>query len=76
MTTDELSGLGAKDDKPRLTPSLDLGNFKLTPTEGFILSRIDGRASYEDICRMSSLGREHTLAILRKLKRSGLIHDS
>jgi len=72
----ELSGLGAKDDKPRLNPDLDLGNFKLTPTEGFILSRIDGRASYEDICRMSSLGREHTLAILRKLKRSGLIHDS
>jgi DnaJ-domain-containing protein 1 len=76
MTTDELPGLGAKADKPRLNPSLDLGNFKLTPTEGFILSRIDGRASYEDVCRMSALGREQTLAILRKLKRSSLILDS
>jgi len=72
----ELPGLGAKADKPRLNPNLDLGIFQLTPTEGFILSRIDGRASYEDVCRMSTLGREQTLAILRKLKRSSLILDS
>jgi DnaJ-domain-containing protein 1 len=76
MTTEELPGLGAKADKPRLNPGLDLGSFKLTPTEGFILSRIDGRGSYEDVCRMSTLGREQTLAILRKLKRVGLILDS
>jgi len=70
---DELSGLGAKGDKPRLNPSLDFKQLKLTPTEGFILSRIDGRASYEEVCRMSSLGREETLAILRKLRTEKII---
>ena len=70
---DELSGLGAKGDKPRLNPSLDFQQLKLTPVEGFILSRIDGRASYDEVCRMSSLGREETLEILRKLKSERLI---
>jgi DnaJ domain len=72
---DELSGLGAKGDKPRLNPNLDFKQLKLTTTEGFILSRIDGRASYDEVCRMSSLGREETLAILRKLKTEKLILD-
>jgi hypothetical protein len=70
---DELPGLGAKGDKPRLNPSLDFTHLKLTPTEGFILSRIDGRASYDEVCRMSSLGREETLEILRKLKTGKII---
>jgi DnaJ-domain-containing protein 1 len=70
---DELSGLGAKGDKPRLNPSLDFTHLKLTPTEGFILSRIDGRASYDEVCRISSLGREETLEILRKLKTEKII---
>jgi len=70
---DELSGLGAKGDKPRLNPSLDFTQLKLTPTEGFILSRIDGRASYDEVCRISSLGREETLAILRRLKTEKII---
>lgn len=72
----EFPGLGAKSDKPRLNAGLDLGSLKLTPTEGFILSRIDGRASYEDVCRMSTLGREETLTILRKLRAHNLILDS
>ena len=70
---DELSGLGAKGDKPRLNPSLDFTHLKLTPTEGFILSRIDGRASYDEVCRISSLGREETLEILLKLKTEKII---
>jgi DnaJ-domain-containing protein 1 len=70
---DEISGLGSKTDRPRLNSTLDLSRLKLTPTEGFILSRIDGRASYDEICRISSLGREETLAILRKLKRAAVI---
>ncbi|HEX7499343.1 MAG TPA: J domain-containing protein [Polyangia bacterium] len=72
-TRDEISGLGLKGDKPRLNPRLDFTQLKLTPTEGFILSRIDGRASYDEVCRMSSLGREETLAILRKLKTEKVI---
>jgi DnaJ-domain-containing protein 1 len=70
---DELSGLGAKGDKPRLNPSLDFTQLQLTTTEGFILSRIDGRASYDEVCRISSLGREETLAILRRLKTDKII---
>jgi len=70
---DEISGLGSKTDRPRLNTSADLTRLKLTPVEGFVLSRIDGRANYEEICRMSSLGREETLAILRKLKRAAVI---
>jgi len=69
----EISGLGPGTDRPRLNPAIDLARIKLTPTEGFVLSRIDGRASYDEICRVSSLGREETLAILRKLRRAAII---
>jgi DnaJ-domain-containing protein 1 len=71
--TDEIAGLGPRTDRPRLNTAADLSRLKLTPTEGFVLSRIDGRASYDEICRISSLGREETLAILRKLKRAAVI---
>jgi DnaJ-domain-containing protein 1 len=76
---DEIEGLGPRTDRPRLNTAMDLSRLKLTPTEGFVLSRVDGRATYEEICRMSSLGREDTLAILRKLKRAAAIlgpHDA
>lgn len=69
----QLAGLGAKTDRPRLNPNLDLSALKLTTTEAFVLSRIDGRASYDDVCRISSLGRDETLAILRKLKKDEII---
>lgn len=72
-TRDQIAGLGAKTDRPQLNARADLSRVQLNPTEGFILSRIDGRASYDEICRMSSLGREETLAILRKLKQQKLI---
>ena len=52
---------------------MDLSRLKLTPTEGFVLSRVDGRATYDEICRVSALGREETIAILRKLKRAAVI---
>jgi DnaJ-domain-containing protein 1 len=77
--TDDIPGLGLRTDRPRLNTALSLAALKLTPTEGFVLSRIDGRANYDEICRMSSLGREETLAILRKLKRAAIIlgpHDA
>jgi DnaJ-domain-containing protein 1 len=72
-TSDQIPGLGAKTERPRLNATADLSRVQLTPTEGFILSRIDGRVSYDEICRMSSLGREETLAILRKLKQQSLV---
>jgi DnaJ-domain-containing protein 1 len=70
---DEIEGLGPRTDRPRLNTAMDLSRLKLTPTEGFVLSRVDGRATYDEICRVSSLGREETLTILRKLKRAAAI---
>jgi DnaJ-domain-containing protein 1 len=72
-TSDQIAGLGSKTDRPQLNTRADLSRVQLTPTEGFVLSRIDGRVSYDEICRMSSLGREETIAILRKLKEQKLI---
>jgi len=45
----------------------------LSPTEGFVLSRVDGRMSYDEICLVSGLGRDETLRILRDLKQARLI---
>jgi DnaJ-domain-containing protein 1 len=74
LATDEtLDGLGPKTGRPRLNAFLDFKQANLTPVEGFILSRVDGRASFEEICRISSLPREQTLAILRKLRAAKLI---
>jgi DnaJ-domain-containing protein 1 len=69
----DIAGLGAKTDRPRLNPTINFSALKLTTTEAFILSRVDGRSSYDEVCRMSSLGREETLAILRKLKKDEVI---
>lgn len=72
-TSDEIVGLGRKTDRPLPNPGADLSRMRLTPVEGFILSRIDGRSSYDEVCKISGLEREQTLAILRKLKQEGLI---
>jgi hypothetical protein len=70
---DEIPGLGPKTDRPRLNTAIELANQNLTPIEGFILSRVDGRMSYDEICMMSGLDREQTLQILRTLKQARLI---
>lgn len=70
---DEIPGLGARTERPRLNTAADWAQQKLSPTEGFVLSRVDGLSSYEDICKVSSLGREQTLEILRSLKQAKLI---
>lgn len=69
----QLYGLGSRDDRPRLNPGADLTAFRLTPVEGFVLSRVDGTLSYEEICLISGIGNEPTLAILRRLRRDKLI---
>ena len=70
---DEIAGLGPRTDRPRLNTTIDLTRQKLSPTEGFVLSRVDGRSSYDEICMMSGLGRDETLRILRDLKQARLI---
>ena len=70
---DEIAGLGPRTDRPRLNTTIDLARQKLSPTEGFVLSRVDGRMSYDEICMMSGLGRDETLRILRELKQTRII---
>jgi hypothetical protein len=69
----EIAGLGPSTERPRLNTAIDLTKHKLSPTEGFILSRVDGRSNYDEICMVSGLGREETLRILRDLKHARLI---
>jgi hypothetical protein len=69
----EIAGLGLASDKPRPNTGVDLSSLVLSPTQGFVLSRVDGQVSYADICRLTGLGREATLDILRQLKAQKLI---
>jgi hypothetical protein len=74
----QVYGLGSRDERPRLNPGADLTAHRLNPVEGFVLSRVDGTLSYEEICLISGIGTEPTLAILRRLRREKLIlgpHD-
>ena len=68
-----LAGLGPRDERPKLNPAADIARAALTPTEGFVLSRVDGVTSYDDICQLTGLGTEATLEILRKLRALRLI---
>jgi hypothetical protein len=70
---DEIAGLGHRTGRPRPNTAIDWANQKLTPTEGFVLSRVDGRMSYDEICMVSGLSRDETLRILRDLKQARLI---
>jgi hypothetical protein len=69
----QIYGLGSRQDRPRLNPGADLTAHRLNPVEGFVLSRVDGTLSYEEICLISGIGTEPTLAILRRLRREKLI---
>jgi hypothetical protein len=69
-----LAALGGSDGCPRLAmapslvPSLPLGQ-----RAAFVLSRIDGESSIEDVLDMSGFPREETLGILYDLLLQGVI---
>jgi hypothetical protein len=73
MIPELIPGLGGRGDRPRLNQGADLTAHRLTPVEGFVLSRVDGTVSFEEICLITGLGIEPTMEILRRLKREGLI---
>jgi hypothetical protein len=73
LAVEQIPGLGARTDKPRLNPGADLSSHRLTPVDGFVLSRVDGTVSYEEICLITGLGEAATLEILRRLKQAALI---
>jgi hypothetical protein len=50
----EIVGLGPGTDRPRLNTGIDLAHQRLSPTEGFVLSRVDGRTSYDELCMVST----------------------
>lgn len=56
-----------------MNPHADWARMQLQPRDGFVLSRVDGSASYEEICAVTGLPAEDTLEILRRLKRARLI---
>ena len=68
-----ISDVGKKGDRPTLNTAANLTEVRLTPAEGFVLSRVDGLTSYEGICQLSGMPIAATLDILRKLRREGLI---
>lgn len=70
---ENIPGLGPRGERPRLNPGADLTAHRLTPVEGFVLSRVDGSSSYEQICLVSGIGADATLSILRRLRQEGLI---
>lgn len=75
-SSDDYSDLGPRDTKPIATPGSMASHVRLSPSEGFVLSRVDGKTSYREICEMTGLGLEATLKILRKLRRDRLILHS
>jgi DnaJ-domain-containing protein 1 len=68
-------GADLKGSTPRLARGVDLGWLKLTSTEGFVLSRVDGRTPYEQIAQSTGLGVQPTLDILQRMKAEGVISD-
>jgi curved DNA-binding protein CbpA len=58
---------------PRTRPGLNLQGVTLTPVEMFVLSRIDGFASVEQLCQITGLPEKETRAALQKLAAVGLV---
>lgn len=69
----EIPGLGFSNGRPVPNPRPDLAGQHLSPTEAFVMSRVDGQTSYADLCLLTGLGEEQTLEILRRLQAAGLI---
>jgi len=68
-----IPNLGRRRDCPTVNSGVNLVELRLTPVEGFVLSRVDGRTSYEVLSQMTGLGTDATFDILRKLKRDQII---
>jgi curved DNA-binding protein CbpA len=71
----KLATLGSLDRLVWLSSDLEhvLEDFNLTPTEGFLLSRLDGARSIENLFRLSALPDEHAIATLYPLVVAGVV---
>ncbi len=69
----QIAGLGLRASVPAQNPVADYERHRLSPLEGFILSRVDGKTSYSDICAISGVSETKTVEVLRKLHEVKLI---
>lgn len=58
---------------PRLVPDADVMSLPLSTVEGFVLSRVDGKATVEDIAMMSGVEGKRLLPILERLAELGAV---
>jgi len=67
--------IGDLEQKVKISGSLNdmLGDVQLTPTEGFLLSRLDAAGSLAGLIRLSSLPEEQTYTTLYTLLLSGTV---
>ncbi len=73
MLVTELDGIGPMS----LVPTLQTGAMStpqtLTPEEGFVLSRVDGRTTLGEVCLLVPFPRAETATIIRRLWHSGVV---
>lgn len=58
---------------PRLVANVDIRTFKLDPTDGFLLTRIDGRLGVRDLSRETGLPEFSVERALEKLEKLGIV---
>jgi curved DNA-binding protein CbpA len=70
---DYYEGIGALDQTVRAIDGVDISGLNLSTAEGYVLTRIDGLSTSEDLCAITGIGRHATLEILRKLCTKGIV---
>lgn len=59
--------------RPRVDQSLDLRKLRIDVKEGFLLSRVDGKTSVEQLLMVSGMSKQETMGALSKLLKQGII---
>ncbi len=59
--------------RPRVDQSLDLRKLRIDAKEGFLLSRVDGKTSVEQLLMVSGMSKQETMGALSKLLKQGIV---
>lgn len=70
---DTVFGSEALKNRPKINQSLDLQKLRIDVKEGFLLSRVDGKTSVEQLLMVSGMSRQETMHSLSRLLREGII---
>ncbi len=73
MSSDEILGEIDLGVVPRVEAKLDLKKARLSPEEGFLLSRVDGNTRLEQLVKVSGMPFKKALGAFADLKRKGMI---